>query len=135
MGDVRVSGRELRGHGDGFYGHQKEGVHVPGDGQEGVFRGDSDLFRHGFRGDAVRHHHRCGHGREVAVGRLPAVAEHGNRGRGQHDDAAQGLDQRFRHRRHDPRHRVLRVHHGFRLYAGIVHESGEDGIRLSAVRI
>ena len=54
-------------------------------------------------------------------------AQHGHRGRRQHDDSApKGLTCCFRYRRYDPRHRGLRLHHG--------HSDFTDGLALKAMK-
>ena len=58
--------------------------------------GESHLLRHRQRGHALCRYYRPGKRREVSPGGLRAAAQYGHRGRGQHDEPAQGADQRQR---------------------------------------
>lgn len=75
-------------------------------------------LRYRLRVHAVRHHHRQGDRHQVAARRLRAAPQHGYRRRRQLHDRPARPDRCLRHRRHDPRHRVLCLHHGFRLHQG-----------------
>lgn len=75
-------------------------------------------LRYRLRVHAVRHHHRQGDRHQVAARRLRAAPQHGYRRRRQLHDRPARPNRCLRHRRHDPRHRVLRLHHGFRLHQG-----------------
>ena len=49
--------------------------------------------------------------------------------------APKGVHRCLRHRRHDSRHRVLRLHHGVRLHQGPLHEGHQAGLREPALRV